>query len=133
MRGNGGNDTIDTGKGRDTAKGGKGNDLMDLGAGNDIGQGGSGRDRINGEAGNDSIIGGGGRDTFRFVYDRSGDDIISDFDATRDKLWVDLRGNAAGDVTVDVVDGDTLVGFGDASVTLNGVTLTEAEITFTFV
>ena len=142
IRGQAGNDTLVGGGGADGIGGGAGDDVIRGGAGRDVLGGGSGADRLLGQAGNDvligglgddTLIGGGGRDTFRFVYDRSGDDIISDFDATRDKLWVDLRGNAAGDVTVDVVDGDTLVGFGDASVTLNGVTLTEAEITFTFV
>ncbi|TMV14672.1 calcium-binding protein [Arenibacterium halophilum] len=142
IRGQAGNDTLVGGGGADGIGGGAGDDVIRGGAGRDVLGGGSGADRLLGQAGNDvligglgddTLIGGGGRDTFRFVYDRSGDDVISDFDATRDKLWVDLRGNAAGDVTVDVVDGDTLVGFGDASVTLNGVTLTEAEITFTFV
>ncbi|MEC7259044.1 MAG: calcium-binding protein, partial [Pseudomonadota bacterium] len=142
IRGQAGNDILAGGGGADGIGGGAGDDVIRGNGGSDVLGGGSGADRLMGQAGNDiltgglgddTLIGGGGRDTFRFVYDRSGDDIITDFEAARDTIWIDLRGNAAADVTVQVIDGDTLVGMGDASVTLGGVTLTEAEITFAFV
>jgi Ca2+-binding RTX toxin-like protein len=72
--------------GKDTLAGGAGADLID---------GGSGDDKVNGGMGNDTLVGGRGYDVFQFNNSvasgasgavRSGNDVITDFDADYDTL-----------------------------------------------
>ena len=76
--------------------------------------------------------GGGGSDTFHFVRGRSGTDTVQDFDAAEDILSINLRGGKAAQVEVEASGGDTVVSFGSASVTLQDVTLAQADIDFLF-
>ncbi|MFD2855655.1 M10 family metallopeptidase C-terminal domain-containing protein [Seohaeicola zhoushanensis] len=106
-------------------------------AGNDRLFGQKGNDVLKGGLGNDVMTGGPGKDTFVFVYDRTGDDHITDFNAGQDVLQIDLRGEETSVVDVSIVDvsivgSDTLVSFGGASVTLDGVQLSESDIVFSY-
>jgi hypothetical protein len=64
----------------DAAVGGAGNDSMDSGAGRDILVGGGGDDLFKGGAGNDTLIGGAGDDIYQF-FAGDGSDIVADSDA----------------------------------------------------
>ena len=114
VRGNGGDDTLETGAGDDTIYGG------------------DGADRLNGGAGSDTLAGGTGDDTF-VLSDGDGQDTITDFDlgdsdsdgATNDQLDLSGLTNGAGDPVrvFDAVVSDD--GSGNAVVTFpNGESLT---------
>jgi Ca2+-binding RTX toxin-like protein len=62
LRGLGGNDLFDTGRGPDVLVGGGGNDRLESGPGNDRLLGGPGNDFLNAEEGNDALNGGPGSD-----------------------------------------------------------------------
>ena len=85
LRGEGGNDWIFGGEGADTLEGGAGRDFLMGGEGDDTLDGGEGDDFLIGGEGDDTLTGGGGADTFVFGED-SGDDTITDFDTTQDKI-----------------------------------------------
>lgn len=72
--GGGGNDTIFGNAGSDKLYGEEGNDILDGGAGNDT---------LAGGEGNDTLTGGDGYDVFIF---ESGNDVITDYAAGRDKI-----------------------------------------------
>jgi Ca2+-binding RTX toxin-like protein len=151
LLGHGGNDGLGGGAGDDILSGGNGGDILGGGAGNDILRGGAGRDLLKGGAGadqlfgndgndvlkgkvgNDSLTGGGGADTFVFAKGLSGDDTISDFNATEDVIAIHLRGMKESKVTVTIIGADTEIGFGSDSVTLEGVNLADTDITFEFI
>ncbi|MGQ0672492.1 MAG: S8 family serine peptidase [Hyphomicrobium sp.] len=57
------------------------------GSGNDVLRGGSSVDYLTGGAGNDDLTGGGGGDSFTFS-DGFGRDIIRDFEAGQDRIWM---------------------------------------------
>lgn len=65
--------------------GNSGNNVINGGNGNDSLSGGSGDDTLIGGAGNDTLTGGSGADTFVFAMG-SGQDRITDFNTTEDKL-----------------------------------------------
>lgn len=103
LEGNQNNDRLIGDGDNDLLDGGFGNDFLYAGSGNDTAMGGIGRDRIFGESGNDMIYGGEGSDTITggqnndtFVYGSANDsltsqpDIITDFTAGEDQLWLDL-------------------------------------------
>jgi Ca2+-binding RTX toxin-like protein len=116
--GNGGNDNLNGGiendeiwggAGNDTIIGGTGNDQLRGGLGQDNISGGDGRDEIYGSGGvkagvsdNDTLSGGLGADTFIFQLaldqNLNGDDIITDYDITEDRIQLD------GDVLVQLTD-----------------------------
>lgn len=125
-------DYVDGGSGDDSIMGGSGDDTLMGGDGNDVIVGGDGNnyyddDRIDGGRGDDTMSGAGGSDVF--VFNRaSGDDVITDFDPNNDTF--EFQGIHEGDeltVTTDD-DGNTVVHFGDATVTLQGVSLTLEEV-----
>ena len=108
--GDDGDDNIDGGDGSDMMRGGVGNDLMRGGAGNDVIRGEVGNDKLYGDAGNDFLEGGDGNDTLYgglgkdtlsggagndvFVFDAAFDgsiDVITDFSATADKVWLETE------------------------------------------
>lgn len=158
--GDSGNDTVGGGRGNDTVFGGDGNDIIfggrgdgvdnndivDGGDGNDSVFGGSGDDTVNGGAGDDELwggsgdddlTGGAGADTFVFGQD-SGNDTITDFNATEDRL--DLRFAATdfaslADVTAAASEttqnGQTgvLIDLGDSqSVFIQGIALNDLSV-----
>lgn len=87
--------------------GGAGDDTLLLGAGDDAIDGGIGRDLLWGGSGNDLLTGGGNADSF-FVG--SGADIVTDFAAASEKLFV--VGYAAAK-SIEQVGADVLVCFSD--------------------
>lgn len=151
LYGHRGNDGLGGGSGDDILYGGKGNDILGGGAGDDILRGGAGKDLLKGgagidqlfgdsgndvlkgKAGNDILTGGDGADRFVFATGLSGDDTITDFDVTQDVIAIHLRGLEEANVTVTTINADTEIGFGSDSVTLEGVNLTDTDITFIFI
>ena len=113
--GNNGNDTIYGLGGQDRLFGGNGDDFLYGGAGNDM---------LLGERGNDVLEGGAGID--RFVFGKgAGDDIIRDFDVTRDILVLgegqSIQSSTVGDRNGDGID-DLFLQLGrGGTVTLYGV------------
>ena len=109
-----GADTLDGGEGNDALNGGMGDDVLYGGEGDDVlfGKqqddtldGGAGDDTLDGGAGSDVLTGGSGEDTF--VQDLRGADTITDFNPDEDTI--DFRGLAEGNLTVETVDGGTLI------------------------
>lgn len=133
LKGGTGHDGLGGGDGDDTLRGEGGNDVLGGGGGNDRLFGNAGDDQLKGGTGNDTMTGGAGRDTFHFVRGMSGDDTITDFDKDQDVLSIDLRGGKQAAVSVSTSGGNTEVEIGNDTLTLTGVTLTEADITFQFV
>lgn len=166
-----GNDTLSGGGGDDVFYGGKGStdadDVFSGGAGDDVFFGGSGADIIDGDAGADEIFGGAGDDTLNggtgadslfggggddlitggsgadvfFFANNHGDDVITDFDALEDTLFLanavtdftDLASvqAAATETTVNGILGLLIDTGGGNSVFLQGVSsgdLTENSI-----
>lgn len=76
-----GNDTLTGGNGKDVLNGDAGDDILSGGRGNDMLMGGDGNDTLNGGIGHDLLTGGAGADTF--VLDstafKGGSDTITDF------------------------------------------------------
>ncbi len=64
-RGNGGDDTIYGGDGRDALQGNEGNDTIYGGSNNDALQGNDGRDKLYGGSGDDALHGGAGDDILK--------------------------------------------------------------------
>ena len=85
LRGEQGDDWIFGGEGADTLDGGEGDDVLLGGEGADTLSGGAGEDMLIGGEGDDMLTGGGDADTFVFGED-SGNDTITDFDTTQDKI-----------------------------------------------
>ncbi len=127
------------GDGDDLVEGGDGNDQIAGGEGNDTVVGGNGDDRLIGGGGNDTLTGGAGADTFMFLP-HSGNDVITDFRVTEDKI--DLH-RYAWEVAfskqvftldflvfTDVAGGVKIAGrpgTTDATITLQGVTAAALE------
>lgn len=128
-----GDDNLYGGDGNDILRGGNGRDVVGGGLGNDRLFGNGGNDVMKGGLGDDRMTGGGGGDTFLFTHGISGDDTITDFNEAVDVLQIDLRGRNASTVDVSNDGTDTLVTFGAASVTLEGVALDQADIVFLFI
>ncbi|WP_172328029.1 calcium-binding protein [Mangrovicoccus sp. HB161399] len=83
--GNNGSDSLYGEGGGDKLNGGGGNDLLDGGTGDDTLSGNGGNDTLLGGTGDDQLTGNGGADVFVFE-EGFGDDVITDFDLSRDKL-----------------------------------------------
>ncbi len=138
-----GNDEAYGEAGRDTIYGGSGNDLIHGGGDNDFLFGEAGRDTIVGGAGADFIAGGAGNDVLTgdgsgaapaddvFYYDSDfGDDVITDFDLTRDVL--EIKGGINATSVHDPADlvplvtevlGNAVIAFANGdSITLQGIT-----------
>ena len=134
ISGGAGNDELFGGEGADTLDGGAGADVLMGGEGNDTLTGGAGADMLIGGEGDDSLTGGDDADTFVFGED-SGDDTITDFDTSQDKIhltsfsaavaWDDLStkittvtndSNVVTGVQIDLSD------YGGGTITLDGIT-----------
>ncbi len=153
VHGKGGNDVIKTGGGQDIVNGGSGNDRINSGKHNDIINGGSGNDHLNGDSGKDTIDGGIGSDTieggkgndelngglgndfFNFTVrpftGKQGKDHINDFDKNDDTLRI--IGDLDGTVEVTQKFGNTIIDYGNGTIVLDNVLLSEAEINIEFV
>ncbi len=87
-----GQDTIDGGSSKDTLTGGAGPDTLFGSSGDDLLIGGAGNDYLQGDSGNDVLTGGADADRFGFAtgtvfdIDDLGVDIITDFNASEDKI-----------------------------------------------
>ena len=141
LNGQQGNDWLFGGEGADTLDGGEGDDVLLGGEGNDTLTGGTGEDMLIGGEGDDTLTGGEGADTFVFGED-SGNDTITDFDTTQDKIhlttlsqtitWAQLQAvmtqTADDPLTTEVDETATVIdltSFGGGTITLEGVTLTD--------
>ena len=119
LEGEDGSDTLAGGKGDDTLVGGNDGDSLSGGRGNDNLAGGDGDDLLQGGLGSDRLTGGEGSDLLTF---RVGDgvDEVTDFDAASDQLLLQVDDPA--DISVSVVNGDTVITYGDGdSIQLTGV------------
>jgi len=131
IEGEGGNDILAGNAGDDVMDGGAGNDFMLGGAGDDHMAGGDGNDRMSGGDGNDTLIGGSGDDTMAggsggdvFVFDaNSGNDTITDFNPEEDSLQ--FEGIDQNEVSMVFENGNTIVTFGETTITVLGVDLTQ--------
>ena len=132
--GGGGNDKLNGGRGADTITGGTGKDRINGGAGDDTLEGGPGNDRLEGGEDNDTLFGGPGRDTliFRSVTKgrTEGDDAVVGFEAGKDTIAI--VGGAPGDLSVTTSGGDTIIDYGNGTITIQDQTLTQDQITFEF-
>ncbi|MEM9048970.1 MAG: calcium-binding protein [Pseudomonadota bacterium] len=121
VEGDGGRDTLLLGAGDDLATGGRGADLLMGEAGEDWLWGNNGFDVLDGGTGNDRLEGGWGCDTFRFMAG-TGRDIVTDFQAGRDRIELDMalgasdfetllslaRETPSGGVTFELAFGDAV-------------------------
>lgn len=132
--GGGGTDKLSGGRGADTITGGTGRDKINGGAGDDTLEGGPGNDRLEGGEGNDTLFGGPGRDTliFRAVTKgrTEGDDAVVGFEAGKDTITI--VGGAPGEVSVTTSGGNTVIDYGNGTITIEDQTLTRDQITFEF-
>ena len=108
-----GNDVLSGGDGNDTLYGGADNDSLYGDAGTDKLYGDAGNDTLIGGLGNDTLTGGAGKDVF---YYTSGDgaDVIVDFTANEDKIYISGATSVTGslsknDVTFKVGKGSIKV------------------------
>lgn len=116
-----------TGSGNDVLNGNDAANVLASNAGADVVQGFGGDDLLTGGAGDDTLSGGAGVDQFWFD-DQSGHDVVTDFEAGRDKLGLGGNApNAFADLSLTAQDRDgaagTLVSWngGAADVWLKGV------------
>ena len=138
MDGGAGNDFMSGGDGADDMSGGSGNDVMMGGMGNDDMSGGSGNDTVDGGIGDDSIYGGfgsdgndvlsggSGADTFVFGSNH-GSDTVTDFNPNQDFLQL-LGVESIDNINVEVMDGNTVITFGDTTITLEGLEMTLEQV-----
>lgn len=146
LEGGDGASTLSGRGGRDTLDGGLGDDELDGGRGRDDLNGGDGDDYLDGGRGRDTMSGGEGSDTFAFT-ERSGDDTITDFDASSFAAAVEgaelvhdvldfsaIEGIASmDDLEIEQDGDDTVIYFGDNALTLENVdaeNLTEQHFKF---
>ena len=136
LRGQQGDDWLFGGEGDDRLEGGEGADVLIGGEGSDTLIGGAGDDMLIGGEGDDTLTGGAGADTFVFGED-SGNDTITDFDKTQDKIhlttlsgtitWAQLQSKIT--TVTDPNDPNTVIGlkidlsdWGGGTITLTGLT-----------
>jgi len=121
LQGQKGDDKLNGNKGNDTVKGGNGQDTLNGGRGDDLLKGGNHDDKLIGGKGDDTLAGGDGADTFVFNSNiNSGDDVITDFQNGDDVIRITGR-TEFDDLTIQQVDGDTVITWSNGSITLDGV------------
>ncbi|GGA09870.1 hypothetical protein [Neptunicoccus cionae] len=115
-----GNDTLIGKAGDDFLFGQQGNDVLKASNGVDHMFGGSGNDRLYGARGYDQFHGGSGNDVF--VSNGKGQDLISDFDTSEDRI--DLAGRLSGwaeiSANITKVDADGDGAWDDLQISLGG-------------
>lgn len=134
MRGGTGDDILYGGSGIDTLYGGTGSDRLNGGSGNDVLFGGNGNDILHGDGGDDTMTGGYGND--RFVFNNnSGNDVITDFDVSGTETIIFSNNNSIRNMTdLEITYGafDTMISFGNHSITLEGTTEALQNVDFIF-
>ena len=132
--GGSGNDNLSGGRGKDTVSGGTGKDKIKGGAGDDTLKGGSGNDRLEGGEGDDTLFGGVGRDTLVFrasTPGRSeGDDTVLGYETGKDTITI-VEG-ASDEVSVTTKGGNTIIDYGNGTITIEDQILTRDQITFEY-
>ena len=108
-------DTIKGGNAKDTILGGDGNDKIYGEKGNDSLLGGAGDDSLWGGAGTDILTGGAGDDIF-FYKDGDGNDTITDFNDSMDKIIV----SASNIGFPEVANGDVTFAVGTGKIVIKG-------------
>ncbi|MEY2477885.1 MAG: hypothetical protein QOG87_3200 [Actinomycetota bacterium] len=122
VRGNGGDDTIETGAGPDIINGGPGKDTIRSGGGGDTVSGGDEIDKIHGDAGDDTLDGNDGNDEMHgganvdTMHGNAGGDFMYG-DGEGDFMYGDagvdaMHGGEGGDVMEGNAEGDTMHGDG---------------------
>ncbi len=127
VSGGDGDDTIFGAAGNDTIIGGAGNDYLWNGGGVDSVQGGAGSDTMWGGGGDDMLSGGAGADLFAFAA-TNGTDTITDFDAGEDTLNLEEAAFATFDAFLAAASesgGNTTISFGETTIILQGVSLSD--------
>ena len=135
LNGEQGNDWLFGGEGTDTLDGGEGDDVLFGGEGNDTLTGGAGEDMLIGGEGDDTLTGGAGADIFVFGED-SGDDTITDFSTTEDKIHLrsfsqTITWDVLSTKITTVLENGVVIGlkidlsdWGGGTITLDGLTST---------
>ncbi len=126
--GDNGNDRLEGREGADFLNGGSGNDTLLGGSGADRLFGSQGNDILNGGNGNDLLVGGGGSD--RFVFnERSGRDVIRDFQNNIDDLDLrafDFSNRGQALSNADERGGNVVFEFSDGSeLVVQGITISQ--------
>ncbi|SEM84904.1 hypothetical protein SAMN04488103_102242 [Gemmobacter aquatilis] len=114
LMGNGGADVIYAYAGKDTLSGGGGKDRLFGGDGDDQISGDAENDLLDGGTGKDLLGGGSGAD--RFVFGAR--DVIEDFGWGKDRIVITGAADSFDDLIITARNGDTLVTFGAATLTL---------------
>ncbi len=132
--GGGGNDKLSGGREKDTVNGGLGADKIKGGAGDDTLKGGSGNDWLDGGEGDDTLVGGAGRDTLVFRASTpgrtEGDDTVLGYEPGKDTITI-VEG-ASDEVSVTTKGGNTIIDYGNGTITIEDQILTRDQITFEF-
>jgi len=132
--GGSGNDKLSGGRGKDTVSGGTGKDKIDGGAGDDTLKGGSGNDSLEGGEGDDTLFGGAGRDTLVFRASTpgrtEGDDTVLGYQPGKDTITI-VEG-ASDEVHVTTRGGNTIIDYGNGTITIEDQILTRDQITFEY-
>lgn len=136
----GGNDSVDGGDGGDLIFGGLGDDTIVGGSGNDDLYSAGGNDVVSGGIGNDTLWGGAGDDIFTggdgsdvFVFAKTGDDTVEDFNVAEDELRLvstETDFTTADDVAAAATEqgGGLLIDLGGGnSLFLEGLSLADIE------
>ena len=88
--------------------GGAGDDVIWGSSGNDVLFGGKGNDRLYGANGNDTLNGGADNDTYIFTATSGSQNIIIDYEATKDSIELYYRSGHASDIDDVTLSGNTL-------------------------
>ena len=120
IRGQAGDDRLIGGAGDDTLKGGGGADRLIGNGGEDQLRGGGGADTLKGGREDDVLTGNGGADVFQFGA-RHGDDVVTDFQLSRDRIEILSGADEFAKLTLSQSSDGAVVVFGAASVLLSGV------------
>ena len=114
--GDAGNDVLSGGDGNDTLYGGADNDSLYGDAGTDKLYGDAGNDTLIGGLGNDTLTGGAGKDVFYYT-NGDGADVIVDFIANEDKIYI----SGATSVTGSLSKNDVTFKVGKGSIKVQNV------------
>ncbi len=135
LSGGAGNDRLEGGEGNDTLVGDAGDDVLIGYHGQDVLSGGEGNDALMGYDGNDALIGGAGDDRLSggsgndtFVFGQGdGRDTITDF-SQGDTIKLDGFGQHSGDLSVAHQGNDTVITYGQTTITVQNANLSEDDI-----
>ncbi|MCI5044019.1 MAG: hypothetical protein MRY72_04920 [Aquisalinus sp.] len=123
-----GDDVLTGDLGDDVLIGHNGNDILSGGTGDDHLKGGGGNDVLEGGTGNDLLLGGSGDDVYLFTDDW-GQDVIKGFGSGNNVI--DLSAvtgiSAIGDLLIEQVGRDTVISFGENSITLERMKVTRID------